>query len=177
MKKAILITLCTVSVGLGSAQETMTETCESLTAGFEATIEKTQSMIRETRVKAGFFQVAYVKSSATQTPEGLEVVVLEQSGQALQEDPEMSEPESRFFERMNLSSDQCVDHKLKVLKDNRYELEITENDEETPQLGFTFVFNVDNTAYILESVVARVKPPQMPIAINMETTFSDWQLE
>lgn len=55
MKKAFLITLCTISVGLGSAQETMTEICESLLAGFEATIEKTHSMIRETRVKAGFF--------------------------------------------------------------------------------------------------------------------------
>ena len=114
------------------------ESCESLLAGFEATIANTHSMTRETKVKAGFFQIAFMKDIATQTDDGLVVEVLEHSG--MLPDPETQEPETRFFQALDFNSNLCDDHRLEVIKENKYLLDITENDDETPQESYSFTF-------------------------------------
>lgn len=171
MKKTMLLSIYALSLSFSFAQET----CESLLTGLEKTLEQTQSIVREVKIKAGFIQLASVRSLAKQTADGLEITLLEQTGRQLANDTETPEPS--FLGQLNLSTDQCENHKLKAKTENSYELELIDRDEATPQLGYTLNFKVDRETYLLEGLNARVKPPESPLAINMETTFTDWTLE
>ena len=173
MKKPVIISIFSLSLSLGYAQES----CESLLAGLEATLEQTQSMVRETKIKTGFIQVAQVKSLAKQTPDGLDVIILEQSGPQPPENAERPASENSFFGQLNLSSEQCEGHKLNVKADNTYELELVDNDDETPVLSYTMHFSVDGTSYFLKRLNALVKAPSFPVAMNMETTITEWELK
>ncbi len=153
------------------------ESCESLLSGLEQTLEQTQSIYRESKMKMGFIELASFTSIVQQTPEGLEVSILELTGMQPPEN-EAQQEEQGWLGPFDTKIFNCKDHKLNALSEQRYTLELTDYDEDSPPQSFTLTFLISEpNHYFLESLQARIKAPNMPLTGNMETSFSDWTLQ
>jgi len=171
MIKALLLSSFALSFGLSAAQET----CQSLLQNLTETLNSTESLIQTTKMKAGFLELASFKALFEQTPEGVDVTVLEQSGRQPQPDNEsFEESEPTIYGPFNPELVSCEEHTLKALNNDAYELELIDQNDETPIKGYTLNITLSEEIYKLELLQARVKANFMPATITMETHYSDW---
>jgi len=157
------------------------ETCESLITGLSKTLDQTQSIIQSSKMKFGFIELASFKTLTTQTPEGIEVSILERSGLERPEDESddngMTDQQQSLLGPLEVETINCENHSLKVLKENTYELEIQDTNNENPIQDYTLVLIANTNGVMLESMKARIKPPDQAFTVSMEASFSDWTLQ
>lgn len=161
-----VITVLTALLSFVGAQET----CESLLAGLGATLGQTATLTRETKVKAGFIEVASFTTLVEQTASGLEFTVLEGSGPN-QRGADGSERQEGWLGPLDVNQLSCSGHTLNEA-DGVYRLELSA--AEVPDME-NLVLDIQPETYQLEAMWAKIRPPNMPFTAALETTFSDWR--
>ena len=166
-----MMILCIGYFSLGLAQET----CESLLEGLEQTLAQTQSLERETTIKAGVIELASVAAVVKRTPSGLEVTETGRSGRQLTDRPGgAGEAEAGWFGPFDSEIFSCEGHSLKQTAKDRYELDLVDSDDATLPEDFGLRFRLEGERFVLEMMHSKVKAPGLPVNPTMTVTFGNW---